>query len=629
MAETETIVIVGDPATLTNGDLSINDDLPIASTTDPSRIINSDDYELYENVPVFIEHTRALKSGRELKFGRYELERVIERSNRRIEETGDFAPIVIGHTSPDPNAPKPPKIGWAGPFKLGWLTEARDKLAILADFRIDKDKTSLLNEYPRRSAELWAEDRYEDMYLDPISLLGADTPWGDMGVLYRKDGRAGIEKIYYSIMPQAPGAYNCGGFPNCIGDQKKTKDEKERYSMYGDEMESLSGDQKAIAQTIVNAIFDSPEFQFLRREMNKGGASDDTPQRVEPVPDGAPVGGTPISDAPDEEPEQYSAIAPGAADAQIETPEAPDSPELYSANAAQQDEDEEEEEPVEEPSDEEPEEDGDLPLDTDQDDVSTEIEDLPEDMDDEGGDLGYDDLEPVDEDFSEPLPEDEEPIGNEPTGQASLLNEEPDDYAPEDDYGVDDYDEPPYDEEPLDDYDELDNEDDFNLYDDEPVDDYGLENEAEEDEVMNLRERVAQLEKRLNLMAKAFDYTTDKVVSKERYSKLSALRKNFVFDENAEREKCCYKKMTDAQFNARVNEIQKNYRRTPDKIDLPNGLVARAPDYLAERPGAVQYSKERDAEFERRVAERAEANAARGVYQSAEEIRNELSANRK
>ena len=65
-----------------------NDDenLPEASTTDPSRILDSEEYEVYKNVPVFVEHTRTLKSGRELRFGRDELEALAERSNRRIDE---------------------------------------------------------------------------------------------------------------------------------------------------------------------------------------------------------------------------------------------------------------------------------------------------------------------------------------------------------------------------------------------------------------------------------------------------------------------------------------------------------------------------------------------------------------
>lgn len=264
-----------------------DENLPEASTTDPARILESDDYEVYKNVPVFVEHTRTLKSGRELRFGRDELEALAKRSNRRIDETGDFAPVVIGHTNPDPAAPEPPKIGWAGPFRLGWLTKDHTKYAVLADFRIEKDKTKLLNKYPRRSAELWAEDKYEDMYLDPISLLGADTPWSDMGVLYCKQGDGALEKIYYSITPQAPGAYGTGlPQPVVIKNAPEPKREKEKYAMDEnnndyEEPKTLNQDQKNVANAIIGAIFDSPEFKFLRKMMESDAAKEKSDEESE------------------------------------------------------------------------------------------------------------------------------------------------------------------------------------------------------------------------------------------------------------------------------------------------------------------------------------------------------------
>ena len=41
----EQIVVIAD---------ALGDDLPIASTTDPGKILNSDDYAVFENVPVFV-----------------------------------------------------------------------------------------------------------------------------------------------------------------------------------------------------------------------------------------------------------------------------------------------------------------------------------------------------------------------------------------------------------------------------------------------------------------------------------------------------------------------------------------------------------------------------------------------
>ena len=576
---------------------TVGDDLPIASTTDPGRILNSDDYAVFENVPVFVEHQRALKNGRTLQFGKRELELVANRSNRRIEETGDFAPVVIGHTSSESSAAKPPKIGWAGPFRLGWLTPAKDKLAILADFRIEKDKVGLLKEYPRRSAEIWAEENYEDMYLDPISLLGADTPWSDMGVLYAKEN-GGVEKVYYSIAPQAPSAYS--GLPGPVKVAKTEK--KEKYSMNEN---GLSSEQQEIAQTIVTAILETPEFKFLRRQMKEqnGALGDEqaaplatAPQKAEPIPDAEPL--EPVDEAPigdeapeageplDEDKQKYAADSDGTAP--------PDAGDLTGA----------------------------------------ELDAAP------NGSLGDEGLE-LDDDGG-----DSDLLGRAPGGaNLSLVDEfdsDDDDfkkekYAAREDEGNDELDD--LDEE-SDEGDELDDEkDSFNNEDDEDLgDDYDDEDLGDDgnpiyggnedmDRTGSIGERLSSLEKKVRNLQLAFDWTTNKVVSRERYSKLSDLRENYVFDEGAEREKCRYNKMTDAQFAKRCEEIATNYRRVPTAIKLPPGLVRNAPAELADRPGAVQYSKERGDDLEAEVMRLSDMYSAKGVSKSSEELRDEARKN--
>lgn len=601
------VLILEATAAAPESQISVNDDLPIASTTNPERILQGD-YEVYENVPVFVEHTRALKSGRTLHFGRYELERVAQRSNRRIEETGDFAPVVIGHTSDDPAVPKPPKVGWAGPFRLGWLNEKKDKLAILADFRIDKDKTDILNEYPRRSAELWAEEKYEDMYLDPICLLGAETPWSDLGVLYAKNDGA-TEKIYYSIQPQAPGAYNVGGFPPTVKgcSSSDCKDKKKEKYMADNDYEALSGANRQIAETIVAAIFDSPEWSYLRRKMAEDGQEgtprpqDDSPQKVEenPAADtvdylaGDLVANDAQANAPDATPAGENP-APGDADAATDYKATPDKDET---------EDEEVPAPQAPPrsgADNPPAAPG-----RDKDEELPETDELEDEPTDELDD------EPTEDDYSDPDNDDyDDDYAAEPKqaslfpsgrgGAASDLDANPDETLDEDelDEGYDD-------EDDLDEYDE----------------DY---DSLTGEEKMTIQQQLDELMRRMKRIERAYDWTTNKVVSNERYSKLAQLRQDFVFDENAEREACRYNKMSDAQFAARCAHIRANYRRNPDTIGLPPRLVQDAPQYNEAAPGVVKYSRDKEGDFERAVAERAEMNAQRGVYQTSEEIRAEI-----
>jgi len=163
-----------------------------------------DRFVLVRNVPVFVEHTAKLSDGRVIHFGPKELEAIVERCNRRIEETGDYATITLGHTPrPGENKPQPEVVGFAGPFRLG---EYRGRPAILADFHIWRDQVEKLRKYPRRSPELWLEERVEEMFLDPIALLGAETPRMDMGLLLYAAERAGKRVERYTAT--APGPTN-------------------------------------------------------------------------------------------------------------------------------------------------------------------------------------------------------------------------------------------------------------------------------------------------------------------------------------------------------------------------------------------------------------------------------------
>ena len=168
--------------------------LPVADVRAPGQF-DGKDFETRTNVPIFAEHRTTAKDGRELNFGFAELQAVCDRCNRRIDETGDYATVCIGHT-PDPDsmakgANMPEMVGFAGPFRMGMMPPSptgKQRYAILADLHIMAEDAAKLRKYPRRSPELWLEDKYEDMFLDPIALLGAEAPRLDMGLLERSEG---------------------------------------------------------------------------------------------------------------------------------------------------------------------------------------------------------------------------------------------------------------------------------------------------------------------------------------------------------------------------------------------------------------------------------------------------------
>lgn len=175
------------------------------------------------DVPVFAEHETTTKDGRTLRFGRTELEAVANRCNRRIAETGDYAALSIGHTPPAGSGLPPLKaVGFAGPFRVASMSGemGRERYAITADFHVRRSEWEEAQKYiARRSPELWVEDTYDEMFLDPIALLGAEVPRLDMGLVYSRVHPGKLVEKYAAVF-EGPGnvhipqkdyaADNCG-----------------------------------------------------------------------------------------------------------------------------------------------------------------------------------------------------------------------------------------------------------------------------------------------------------------------------------------------------------------------------------------------------------------------------------
>lgn len=113
-----------------------------------------------------------------------ELARIVSVCNRRISETGDFSPCVIGHT--DDNLPtkfQPSIAGFAKDFAVEPLInpetgEKVGRLAIYATPFAKPENLNLFLEHPRRSVELY----FDEGSIDPISLLSSETPARDLGL---------------------------------------------------------------------------------------------------------------------------------------------------------------------------------------------------------------------------------------------------------------------------------------------------------------------------------------------------------------------------------------------------------------------------------------------------------------
>ena len=143
--------------------------------SDPSKWV------IQRNVPVLDEHELTDEQGRPEGFVDAKiLQEIAENNNRRIAETGDAAPLIVGHTEDGVNAKERPVVGFAINYRVRPFKQGRQ--AIYCDFAVRRKYANVLEDYPRRSVELWLSKRE----LDPIALLGGSTPERNLGVIVRK-----------------------------------------------------------------------------------------------------------------------------------------------------------------------------------------------------------------------------------------------------------------------------------------------------------------------------------------------------------------------------------------------------------------------------------------------------------
>lgn len=115
--------------------------------------------------------------GEKVYLNKARLEKIAETQNNRIEETGDATPIIVGHTKRHLlEKEQPPITGWATRFEVIPFFRTGTYGLKAIPWAKEEDKVTF-DKYPRRSPELWTNP---DM-IDPISLLGANTPRFDLG----------------------------------------------------------------------------------------------------------------------------------------------------------------------------------------------------------------------------------------------------------------------------------------------------------------------------------------------------------------------------------------------------------------------------------------------------------------
>jgi hypothetical protein len=151
------------------------------------------------NVPILDEHVLRDEEGNEITtLDAKKLKHISNLANKRIKDTGDHCPIVIGHTKDDIDEEDQPEIlGWASNFKVQRFLKT-DRKAITVTMKFFKKYLNKIKKYPRRSIELWLND----WKIDPICLLGATTPERDLGLL--KLSKSGVRKFSIPYKERIP-----------------------------------------------------------------------------------------------------------------------------------------------------------------------------------------------------------------------------------------------------------------------------------------------------------------------------------------------------------------------------------------------------------------------------------------
>jgi len=300
---------------------------------------NAENWVTVPGVPVLDEHDlHDPTTGRREKVDGKVLREIAANNNRRVLETNNPAPLCVGHTSDDPQAPERPVVGYAVNFRVGpFMDTGRE--ALFVDYKVRKDKADVAKDFPRRSVELW----WGKKEIDPIALLGGTTPERDLGDIGAPGSPfAGVLKfsratgellVYRYAMPVTPEERPMSGAA-CKPTKMEREDEPDAGAPGGAAGGDEGGDDPVVAKVLASkpiAEMRGQIGQILNLLQELGGNEgepdgDETGAGLEPEPAAgqesmaAQTGQHPVR--LEDHPQHYSAAGiPGANGGYIPHPE--------------------------------------------------------------------------------------------------------------------------------------------------------------------------------------------------------------------------------------------------------------------------------------------------------------------
>jgi hypothetical protein len=128
------------------------------------------------------------------------LRAIVEFNNKLYADTGDMSLLLIGHSDDElPETEQPPIVGYARHFRMATFGNVDPRPAIEAEFLVPPDKVEQVKQLPRRSIELWADGR-----VDNIALLGASRPHRSLGLMLSKEGKPQRVKFTPRLLRKNP-----------------------------------------------------------------------------------------------------------------------------------------------------------------------------------------------------------------------------------------------------------------------------------------------------------------------------------------------------------------------------------------------------------------------------------------
>ena len=161
------------------------------------------------------ENDQVTQPGREgTVYDRKNLQKLVDYANYRIRNADQFAALSEGHmpTSDEKKAGQGDAevLGYAGPFYIGLFGNENPQWSIWCDEWVHNEDVSKAEKLQRRSPEIWCKEPIERRTMDPIAMLGSETPRLDSGMnLYAKRADGQLVMRYSMGMSMAlPGADN-------------------------------------------------------------------------------------------------------------------------------------------------------------------------------------------------------------------------------------------------------------------------------------------------------------------------------------------------------------------------------------------------------------------------------------